>query len=953
MKTTKLFLAAITVVLGLNSHAQVVVGSQQYQTQKANGTLNQANVLTNPAPVVNGNLNDPKDPPSTPQYKSSCECYVQPDATYTVANFGGATDDGSQGPIAIPFNFCLYGTTYNSFYLNINGNITFDQAYGTFSSVPFPSNQYVMVAPFWGDVDLGGTGTIYYKITPTAVYINWEQVGYYSSQVDKVNTFQLIITDGTDPAVPNGDNIAFCYGDMQWTTGSASGGVNGFGGTPATVGVNKGDGIDYIQLGRFDQAGNLYDGPIGNPDGVDWLDNQSLYFNVCSATNIPPIFGDFGIGGGTGVNGGNNCVGGDTIRICGIGDGDTLILNPSFLAPEAGETVTVTANFNGMTGASVISSTPGNPGSAGIMIIGDASNAGYHVIDFTGTDDGTPSQSTTVSITIFVDVLGNPNFTPVITGDTLGCTDVTLALDSAFTYDSYDWSHAPSDSTLFVNTTGSYWVTVVKNGCIKSALQNVTIVGEPQPVLAGNSFVCPGDSTFISIDLGASTGLPYDSLDWGNGLDTTSTTYWLPGSHTVTVVDTNGCTGTASLTVTTSTPLDLFNNTINLCSTLTSGFPPGGNVGENGGTWSFNGPAGATVTFTPATDISPSITVSEYGNYEFIYQDPCGDVDTAFINFGIAPVIELTDTFFCAESFPAFTLDPDSINGSNAFNYSWNTSATTETISVTDTGMYVVTVSNACGSATDSSHVTAVTINFPGDTSVCGLAYVIQDGLVTSPSGGTWSYVSPNPLEDSLNFDFTNSISNDDPWIYANNYGTYTITYEDSLCGITKDLDVEFKVLAWTQLFDDTLCLGTSTNLLAYGPQNTSWMWNTGATSDNITVTSSGQYSVTVSNSCNSYSDTANIVFIPCSCNVPNVITPNGDGMNETLVIDCVQYYEQPVMQIYNRWGNMVYQNDKYDNSWDGKDDNGVELSDGTYYFVFTVLDNPDIIEKGTVNVFR
>ena len=52
------------------------------------------------------------------------------------------------------------------------------------------------------------------------------------------NTFQLIISDGTDTIIPANNNIAFCYGDMQWTTGAASSGIGGFGGTAATVGAN-------------------------------------------------------------------------------------------------------------------------------------------------------------------------------------------------------------------------------------------------------------------------------------------------------------------------------------------------------------------------------------------------------------------------------------------------------------------------------------------------------------------------------------------------------------------------------------------------------------------------------------------------------------------------------------------------------------------------------------------
>lgn len=226
----------------------------------------------------------------TPNDKAAgCGCYVAPDATYTLAM--GPNDDGSTASLAIPFNFCLYGTNYTSLFINNNGNVSFGTSYNAFSAAGFPSPQYVMVAPFWGDVDTSpaGGGSVWYKITPTAMYINWVGVGYFSSQIDKLNTFQLIITNGLDPVLPAGNNIAFCYEDMQWTTGGASQGVNGFGGVPATVGVNKGNGINFIQMGRFDQPGAAYDGGGGLNDGVSWLDNQSLYFNVCSNTNIPPI----------------------------------------------------------------------------------------------------------------------------------------------------------------------------------------------------------------------------------------------------------------------------------------------------------------------------------------------------------------------------------------------------------------------------------------------------------------------------------------------------------------------------------------------------------------------------------------------------------------------------------------------------------------------------------------
>ncbi len=170
---------------------------------------------------------------------------------------------------------------------------------------------------------------------------------------------------------------------------------------PSTVGVNKGDGINYLQLGRFDQPGTAYDGGYGANDGVSWLDFKSFYFNVCSSTNIPPI--------PTGVN---QC--GDTVRVCGIGD--TIISNILFLSPEIGQNTTVTVTAPGVSGFSVLSTTTGNPGSATFQLIANSSNAGVNHIILTGTDDGVPAGVTVLDYYVFVDTVGLSAFNPTLSG---------------------------------------------------------------------------------------------------------------------------------------------------------------------------------------------------------------------------------------------------------------------------------------------------------------------------------------------------------------------------------------------------------------------------------------------------------------------------------------------------------------------------------------------------------
>ncbi|WP_291912415.1 gliding motility-associated C-terminal domain-containing protein [Chitinophaga sp. CB10] len=62
---------------------------------------------------------------------------------------------------------------------------------------------------------------------------------------------------------------------------------------------------------------------------------------------------------------------------------------------------------------------------------------------------------------------------------------------------------------------------------------------------------------------------------------------------------------------------------------------------------------------------------------------------------------------------------------------------------------------------------------------------------------------------------------------------------------------------------------------------------------------------------------------------IPNVVTPNGDGKNDTWYIPGLSRYPGSAVYIYNRWGNQVYQSKDYDNKWNGKD-----LNEGTYYYI-------------------
>ncbi len=66
---------------------------------------------------------------------------------------------------------------------------------------------------------------------------------------------------------------------------------------------------------------------------------------------------------------------------------------------------------------------------------------------------------------------------------------------------------------------------------------------------------------------------------------------------------------------------------------------------------------------------------------------------------------------------------------------------------------------------------------------------------------------------------------------------------------------------------------------------------------------------------------------------VPNIFTPNGDGLNENLEFKNLEYFQGNTLEVYNRWGNLVFTKSNYNNNW-----NGGDLSEGTYYYILNVL---------------
>ena len=85
-------------------------------------------------------------------------------------------------------------------------------------------------------------------------------------------------------------------------------------------------------------------------------------------------------------------------------------------------------------------------------------------------------------------------------------------------------------------------------------------------------------------------------------------------------------------------------------------------------------------------------------------------------------------------------------------------------------------------------------------------------------------------------------------------------------------------------------------------------------------------------------------------CPIPNIFTPNNDGVNDQFEVPCVSEQNPAYLVVYNRWGDEVYQSDNYTNQWDGTHV-GVALPDGTYFYVLQLINGTKT--QGSVEIRR
>ena len=349
------------------------------------------------------------------------------------------------------------------------------------------------------------------------------------------------------------------------------------------------------------------------------------------------------------------------------------------------------------------------------------------------------------------------------------------------------------------------------------------------------------------------------------------------------------------------------------------------------------------------------------GNYNLIVTDlfGCGDTSNISINYDLPPVVDL-GLDYTIECNTITTLTPNVIGGTQPYTYIWSDGSTNSSLAISE-GSYSLTVSDfyACSGSDDIE----ITQEIPGTVILTGGGIICEDksaevyfnfdGLIP------WNLEFTNGLNSQLiegitssNYSFTTS-----------NNGIYDVVvaydFNDCIANIVGSAQVVVNPLPIVTLSpSESFIYEGETIELEVGDYEMYQWYNTDGFDlgnfSTLSVSDSGTFYVEVKdfNGCDGVSNFAIVNTQPqTNLFIPNTFTPNGDDHNELYSIkgDNIKKF---TIQIFNRWGELVFISETIDKSWDGTFENK-KVQEGTYYYNVKVLgkDNINVDLTGDLNI--
>jgi len=430
------------------------------------------------------------------------------------------------------------------------------------------------------------------------------------------------------------------------------------------------------------------------------------------------------------------------------------------------------------------------PGVYGNIFYPSVAGVGTHLISYSYIDSNGCGDTAVNTITVNALPTANAGMNDSI------CSGTSILLTASGGH-SYLWSTNDTASTIAVTplSTTTYSVTTTDvNGCVSTNNASVTISILPSPIAnAGpDTSICYGNN----ITLTASGGINYN---WSNS-DTTAGIIVSPlatTTYTVTVTDSNGCTGIDDVIVNVnSLPLVNTGPDTSICYGNNITLTASGGINYN---WS-NSDTTAGIIVSPLATTTYTVTVTD-GN-------GCTGSDDITVIINPLPSANAgSDTAICIGNSATLIA-----NGGNTYTWSNNTNNDSLTITPMTTTSYTVTVTDGNG-CTDSDDVTVIVnppplANAGSDTAIC-----IGNSTLLIASGGNF-------------YAWSNSTNNDSLTVTPMTTASYTVTVTDGN-GCTDSDDVTVTVLQLPNIslsnYKNSYCINDSPDTLIGLPSGGSY----------------------------------------------------------------------------------------------------------------------------------
>ncbi len=640
------------------------------------------------------------------------------------------------------------------------------------------------------------------------------------------------------------------------------------------------------------------------------------------------------------VTDGTGCAGDTTVEVQRLSGPEAVISGPNTICPGASiqlSAVDIDGIYQWSTGDDSPSIEVTNPGIYGVTITDEA-----------GCRDSTELEVTESGMA-----------EPMITGSPILCPGDSTVL-SVTGFQEVLWSTGETTEAITVTDPGPISVEVVQSGgCAGSDTVTISTANGPEAIITGPGTICTGSSVTLSAD--ESNAIDYL---WSTGDTTNSITVTQGGSYALTVTDANGCMEDTGIDLVES---DILRPVISGITAICDGASTELSIEEfDQIEWS----TGAT---------TPSVTVSEPGMISVVVMQEggCAGADSVVVTIGQNPEVNLPQGITICPG-QSVNLEPDTPFES----YQWSDGSTSSSISVSEAGTYGLTVTNEVGciaeATTQVEQEELPPASIDEDRSVCAPTTDLMGNL---PEGttGQWSTNSGATIADptealtvvtnlpagTSSFTWTLSTA------ACSGYSQDMVAITLPVAPVTEDDDFTLPAsqgpaypLPLTQ--NDILPAG-ETNLQVIGLPN-GFEVSTSADGERIIqipVGVFGTYSfsyevcaVDCPGLCDMANVTIEIPFDAQDIDVPNGITPNGDGLNDAFVVDLLnnvdpEIYPDNRFTVFNRWNDLVYDVRNYANDWQGTNEQGNPLPAGTYYYILRLNIAEGIIIRGDVTIVR